>query len=159
MLRRAFAFSRYMMIAAVVGTFVGSLALILYETVALASSIIDVIRGGSSSPKEVKAFAVGLIEAVDVFLIAIALYITSVGLYALFIDDSLPLPRWLEVHNLDDLKTNLVSVVIAVLAVLFLREAVVWEPGRDLPAFGAALALVVVALVFFLSTNKAGRKR
>ena len=50
-----------------------------------------------------------------------------------------------EVHSLDDLKENLVSVVIAVLAVLFLREAVAWEGGRDLLPFGGALALVIAA--------------
>jgi uncharacterized membrane protein YqhA len=158
MVRRALALSRYMMLIVVIGTFVGSAALVIYETIALASSIVDVVRNGSSSPKEVKAFAVGLVEAVDVFLIAVALYIISVGLFALFIDDSLPLPCWLEVHNLEDLKTNLVSVVVAVLAVLFLREAVAWEPGRDVPAFGAALALVVAALTFYLSINKGERK-
>lgn len=50
--------------------------------------------------------------------------IISLGLYSLFSDDTLPLPRWLEVHSLDDLKGNLVSLVIAVLAVLFLRAAI-----------------------------------
>lgn len=43
------------------------------------------------------------------------------------------------------------SIVIAVLAVLLLREAVAWEVGRDFLEFGAALALVVGALTFFLS--------
>ena len=75
------------------------------------------------------------------FLIAIVIYIMSLGLYALFIDDKLPLPRWLEIHDLEDLKNHLVSVVIAVLAVLFLREAVAWDGGRDLLKFGAALSL------------------
>ena len=61
------------------------------------------------------------------FLIGVALYIASLGLYALFVDSTLPLPRWPEVHDLDDLKNNLVSVAIAVLAVLFPREAVAWD--------------------------------
>jgi hypothetical protein len=65
--------------------------------------------------------------------------------------DTLPLPRWLQVHDLEDLKNNLASVVIAVLAVLFLREAVAWDGSRDLLAFGAALALVVASLTFFLA--------
>jgi len=157
MLRRAFASSRYMMVIPVLGTLVGAFALMLYEAVVLTATIAGALREGSVSPQATKAFAVGLIEAVDVFLIAIALYIISIGLYALFIDDTLPVPRWLGVHDLEDLKGNLVSVVIAVLAVLFLREAVIWDGNGNLPAFGAALALVIAALTFFL-TMYAGRK-
>lgn len=78
-------------------------------------------------------------------------------LYALFIDDSLPLPSWLKVSDLEDLKANLISVVIAVLAVLFLREAVAWDGSRDLLAFGAALALVIAGLTFYLKKGKAPR--
>ena len=158
MLRRILASSRYIMIVPVVGTFLGSLALILYETIVLFSSTVDTIREGSVSAKSVKIFAVGIVEAVDVFLIAIAVYIISIGLYSLFIDDKLPLPKWLEVSNLEDLKGNLVSVVIAVLAVLFLREAVAWDGSRDIAAFGGALALVVAALTFFLMKNNARRQ-
>jgi uncharacterized membrane protein YqhA len=158
MLRRVLASSRYIMIVPVIGTFLGSVALILYETVVLFSSAIDTIREGSVSAKSVKIFAVGIVEAVDVFLIAIAVYIISIGLYSLFIDDKLPLPKWLEVNNLEDLKGNLVSVVIAVLAVLFLREAVAWDGSRDIAAFGGSLALVVAALTFFLMKNNARRQ-
>jgi uncharacterized membrane protein YqhA len=60
------------------------------------------------------------------------------------------LPRWLKIRDLADLKANLVSVVIAVLAVLFLREAVAWEGDRDILELGAALALVIAALTFYL---------
>ncbi|TDY48177.1 uncharacterized protein UPF0114 [Paraburkholderia rhizosphaerae] len=92
------------------------------------------------------------------FLIAIAVYIISIGLYTLFVDDKFALPNWLEINDLDDLKGHLVSVVIAVLAVLFLREAVAWDGTRDLAAFGGALALVIAALTFFLKKN-IGRRR
>src|SRR6478736_5501266 len=149
MMRTVLASSRYIMIVPVIGTFLGSVALILYEAMALCASFVDAFRDGAISAKAVKIFAVGIVEAVDVFLIAIAVYIISIGLYSLFIDDKLPLPKWLEVHNLEDLKGNLVSVVIAVLAVLFLREVVAWEGGSDIAAFGAGLALVVAALTYF----------
>jgi uncharacterized membrane protein YqhA len=157
MLRRVLASSRYIMIVPVIGTFLGSLALLLYETVVLFWSGVIALRAGSLTAKSVKIFAVGIVEAVDVFLIAIAVYIISIGLYSLFIDDKLPLPKWLEVNNLEDLKGNLVSVVIAVLAVLFLREAVAWDGTRDIAAFGGALALVIAALTFFLMKNNARR--
>jgi uncharacterized membrane protein YqhA len=116
-----------------------------------------IIGEGHISPQGAKVIAIGLIEAVDIFLIAIAVYIISLGLYALFIDDKLPLPRWLEVHDLEDLKANLVSIVIAVLAVLFLREAVAWDGERDLLKFGAVLGLVIAALTFFLFLKKKAR--
>jgi len=158
MLRRVLASSRYIMLVPVIGTFLGSIALILYETLALAANFNEAFRDGAVSAKAVKIFAVGIVEAVHVFLIGIAVYIISIGLYSLFIDDKLPLPQWLEVHNLEDLKGNLVSVVIAVLAVLFLREVVAWDGSHDIAAFGAALALVVAALTFFLMKNNARRK-
>ncbi|HSO79164.1 MAG TPA: hypothetical protein VLQ88_03165, partial [Chromatiaceae bacterium] len=65
-------------------------------------------------------------------------------------DDTLPLPRWLIVPSLEAVKANLVSIVIAVLAVLFLREAVAWTGGSDIFAFGAALALIIAALSLYL---------
>lgn len=157
MLRQVLSSSRYIMVIPVIGTFLGFLALIIYEMIVLAAAVIETIHTASISTKAVKVFAVGVVEAVDVFLIAIAVYIISVGLYSLFIDDKLNLPKWMEVHNLDDLKANLVSVVIAVLAVLFLREAVAWDGGRDIAAFGGALALVVAALTFFLMKSKEPR--
>ena len=163
MLRQVLASSRYIMIIAVIGTFLGSMALILYEILALLSIFIDTIRAGNVSAKAVKVFAVGMVEAVDVFLIAIAVYIISIGLYSLFIDDKLPLPKWLEVHNLEDLKGNLVSVVIAVLAVLFLREAegpaagdqylVMEKKARGLKTLPAAVA----ALEPLLAARRAGQ--
>jgi uncharacterized membrane protein YqhA len=134
---------------AILGTFVASLALLLFETSIVAMAVVDAFRTYSASPEVPKSLAVGLIEAVDVFLIAIAVYIIGLSLYALFVDDTLPLPRWLAIHNLDDLKNNLVSVVIAVLAVLFLREAISWAGGFDVLAFGAAIALVIAVPTFF----------
>ena len=52
----------------------------------------------------------------------------------------------------------LASVVIAVQAVLFLREAVAWKVGRDLPTFGVSPAVVIAALTLFL-TKYVGEKR
>ena len=158
MLRRVLASSRYLMVVPIVGTFLGAIALMVYEMTALAMNFNDILRSGAVSAKAVKIFAVGIVEAVDVFLIAIAVYIISIGLYSLFIDDSLPMPKWLEAHNLDDLKANLVSVVIAVLAVLFLREVVAWEGTSDIASFGVALALVVAALTFFLMKARGRRE-
>lgn len=157
MLRQILGSTRYIMIIPVIATLLGSLALIVYETIALTSSIIETVKEGVVSSKAVKVFAVGVVEAVDVFLIAIAVYIISLGLYALFVDDRIELPKWLELRNLDDLKATLVSVVIAVLSVFFLREVVAWDGNLNFAGFGAALAFVIAALTYFLSNINGGR--
>src|SRR5262249_8768775 len=153
MLRRALASSRYIVLIAIAGALVASVALILYEAAVVAQAVVDVIREGSVAPRASRALAVGVIEAIDVFLIAIVAYITGIGLYTLFIDDTLPLPTWLTIRDLDDLKHHLVSIVIAVLAVLFLREAVARAGEFDLLRFAAAVAIMIAALTFFLSTR------
>jgi uncharacterized membrane protein YqhA len=151
MTRWVFSSSRYVVIIAVIGTFAGSLTLLFYGAIEIGAIVVETVRAGTVSASGAKALALGLIEATDVFLIAIVMFIIAQGLYALFVDDSLPLPAWLEIHDLDDLKGKLISVVIAVLAVLFLGEVVRWDGRRELAGLGAGVALVIAALTYFLS--------
>ncbi len=151
--KRVLASSRYFALIAVVGSLVGSAALLVYEALVIIEAVIDTILSDSVSPKIAKVLAVGLIEALDIFLIAVVAQTIGLGLYVLFIDDTLPLPAWLKISDLDDLKSHLVSSVIAVLAVLFLREAVAWDGQRDLLGFGVALALVIAVLTWYLKVK------
>ena len=156
MLAKLLSASRYMMILPVIGTLIGSFALIVYELAVMGNALLAALGSGERSPKAAKLFAVGVIAGVDVFLIAIAVYIISIGLFALFIDETVDRPRWLQLTDLEDLKAHLVSVVIAVLAVLFLREAVAWDGTRDILALGVAVAATIGALSLFLKTKKKG---
>src|SRR5215472_15079366 len=116
-----------------------------------AEVIFDAVKQGGFQLTSGRALAVGLIEAIDVFLIAIVALVIGLGLHPLFVDETMPLPRWLKIDDLEDLKGYLVSIVIAVLAVLFLRQAVEWAGDHDLLRLAAALALMIAALVLFLS--------
>lgn len=91
------------------------------------------------------------IDLADLFLVGTVLYVMALGLYELFIDDRLPLPAWLEIHDIDDLKGKLVGVVVVVLAVFFLGEAVGGDGQRDVLRLGGGIALVIAALTYFLS--------
>lgn len=55
-----------------------------------------------------------LIEVIDVFLLATGFYIIAMGLYELFIDDKLNIPGGPVIHDFDDLKGSLISIVIVV---------------------------------------------
>jgi uncharacterized membrane protein YqhA len=150
MLGKILSVSRYMMVLPVIGCLVGSFALIVYELIVIVTALAGVLNQPVINAKSAKLFSVGLIEGVDIFLIAIAIYIIGVGLYALFIDENVDRPKWLKLRDLEDLKANLVSVVIAVLAVLFLREAIAWDGSQSLLILGASIAAVIASLSLFL---------
>ena len=150
MLQRALILSKYVVFFAVVAALAASVALILYEAAVVVSVIFNAVRQGGFELTSGKALAVGLIEAIDVFLIAIVALVIGLGLQRLFVDETMPLPRWLKIDDLEDLKGNLVSIVIAVLAVLFLRQAVERAGDLDLLKLAAALALMIAVLALFL---------
>ncbi len=153
MLRNMLASSKYVILVVIVSIYAGSVALILYETGVVVSGIFATIQEASVSPEGGRLLAVGLLGAIDVFLIAIVGYIICAGLFVLFIDNTLPLPKWLIIRNLEDLKNNLVSVIVAVLAVLFSKEAVARISELDLLHLGIAVALMIGALTLFLVVN------
>lgn len=141
--------SRYLIIIAVICIFITGLALLVYGASETYELVAQLFNGGVDA-KSAKALVLAAIELVDLFLLATVLFVIAIGLYELFIDDNLPLPDWLEIHTLDDLKDKLIGVVIVVLGVLFLGQAISWDGQRDLLGFGAAIALVVAALTYFL---------
>ena len=91
------------------------------------------------------------IEIVDLFLLATVVQVVSLGLYQLYFHQDLKLPPWLKITTLDDLKSKLVGVVITVMSVYFLGRALTWTIGADIAYLGIAIALVIVALTYFLS--------
>jgi uncharacterized membrane protein YqhA len=151
MLQRVLGFTRYVVFIAVIAALAASVALILYEATVVAEVIFNAVKQGGFQLASGRALAVGLIEAIDVFLIAIVALVIGLGLHRLFVDETMPLPRWLKIDDLEDLKGYLVSIVIAVLAVLFLRQAVERAGDIDLLRLAGALALMIVALVLFLA--------
>jgi uncharacterized membrane protein YqhA len=148
MMRKLVSLSRYVIAIPFFFTLLFALFLIIFES---ASVVMTVFKsGGIDSLKSVKAIAISIIEGIDVYLIAIGAYIISMGLYSLFIDDNAPLPKWLQIHDLEDLKRNLMSVIVAVLAVLFLKEVFSWDGSRDILSFGLAISATIVSLVLFM---------
>jgi uncharacterized membrane protein YqhA len=73
-----------------------------------------------------------LIEVFDLFLLGTVMLIMALSLYELFFDSDLKLPARLEIHTSEDLKSNLVTVVIVVMAVTFLGQIVSWNGEAEL---------------------------
>jgi uncharacterized membrane protein YqhA len=157
MLRSILAKSRYLVLAAVLGSLAAALALFVYGLAESVIVVVEVIGKADVSSKGAKLLALAFIEIVDLFLLGTVLLMIALGLYELFINADIELPEWLQVRTFDDLKNKLVGVVIVVLAVLFLGLVVSWDGERDLLRVGAAIALVIAALTYFLSTAKGGK--
>jgi uncharacterized membrane protein YqhA len=156
-MRRLIAATRYLIIVPALGSLIAATVLIVYGSVEIAQLISEAVTHGVDG-KGIKVLALHFIEVVDLFLLATVLYIIALGLYELFVDDRLVLPHWLEIHDLDDLKNKLTGVVILVMGVLFLGQVVTWDGQRDLLHYGAAIALVIAALTYFLSQQHAKKK-
>ncbi|MBC8160514.1 MAG: YqhA family protein [Roseiflexaceae bacterium] len=153
MLGRIVSGSRYLIAIAVLCLFAGTVAMLVYGAIETVLTFIEAFSIGVSNTGA-KTLSLNLIELADLFLIATVLYILAAGLYELFIDGDVPLlPKWLVINTLDDLKNKLVSAIIVVLAVLFLGQVVKWDGTRELLGYGIAIALVVVALTYFLSVQ------
>jgi len=153
MLPKIIASTRYMMILAVLGTFIGSLVLLLVDMVNTVQAVIHVIENASTISEASKEIALEFIKITDLFLLSIVLYVISLGLYELFINDNLPVPKWAEMHSLEDLKQVLLIGVIVVLAVMFLSYAEAWDKSINILYLGLAISAVIFSLTYFLSKN------
>jgi uncharacterized membrane protein YqhA len=157
MIKAILAGSRYLVLAAVLGSLAAALALFAYGVAETAVVILETVVKAEVSSKGGKALALAFIEIVDLFLLGTVLLMIALGFYELFIDADLKLPEWLQIRTFDDLKNKLVGVVIVVLGVMFLGFVVAWDGTRDLLGIGVAIALVIAALTYFLSTVKGAK--
>lgn len=158
MLKPLLSASRYMVLGAVLGGLASAMALFAYGLVDTVVVIGRTLAAGDVSTKGAKELMFYFIEIFDLFLLGTVMLIMAMSLYELFIDSELNLASRLQIHTFDDLKTSLVSVVIAVMAVTFLGHVMSWNGESDLMGIGAAVALVIVALNFYLWIVKGGKK-
>ena len=143
-------YSRYVVVIPVLGLFASAVTLTVMAAVETAKVIGLAVTGELLKKDAVLEF----IELADVFLLATVLYIMSLGLYELFIDDTIPLPEWLRINSLDDLKNKLVGVVAVVLAVSFLGSVIKGIEPQALAYQGIGIAAVVAAMGYFLGGKK-----
>ncbi|HVG98917.1 MAG TPA: YqhA family protein [Chloroflexota bacterium] len=151
--RRILASSRYFIVVAVLGSFAASATALVFGGLATVGVILQAFGGGDLLQKgAVKVLQAELVTIIDLFLLGTVIYIIAVGLYELFVDPGLPMPGWLRITTLDDLKERLLGVVAVLLAVTFLGSAVTWDGSTDILAFGLAIGAVmgVVSLTITL---------
>jgi uncharacterized membrane protein YqhA len=95
---------------------------------------------------------------IDLFLIGATLIIAAIGLYELFIEpinpanSRRPMPAWLEMKDLNDLKARVIAMIILVSAVTFTDVLLEFANALslDLLYLGVGVAVFIVALTIYL---------
>lgn len=144
--RRMTSHSRFIASVPAVGLFIAAVALSIVTFVDVISMVGEIFGG----EYDLAHLGVECIEFADSFLLAVALYILSLGLICLFVSDKIPLPAWLEFHDFDDLKERLASVICIMLGVYFLGHTLNGETGIDTLWLGLGAAAIIFALAYFV---------
>lgn len=150
---RVFSFSGYLVLIAVIFLLLAAAAVFVFGAMATVNIIIEAFEQGEFNAEGARVLSVEIIEMIDTFLLGTVLLITSVGLYQLFFKPHMDLPEGLIVTSLEQLKFNLLAVIIVMLAILFLGQAASeLAAGDGILDYGVAIAAIMagVALVVWV---------
>lgn len=146
---------RYFVLIPVIGLTIAACVLFIKGGIDIVHFIGELIPGIGGAGLE-ENIIVEIIETVHLFLVGTVLFLTSFGLYQLFIQP-LPLPVWLKTNNIEELEITLVGLAVVVLGVNFL--SVIFEPQKtNLAVYGIGYALPIAALAYFIKVRSQIKK-
>jgi uncharacterized membrane protein YqhA len=155
---RFLAACRLLLLIPVIGCVLMTAGVVVMGLIRVVASTAAVLEKGDFSAKAGKTISLGVIEVIDLFLIGTVSYITAVGIYRLFIrKHDIALPMRLKIDSLKDLEDKIIGVIVAALAVAFLGQAAGSDEPAQLLNYGGGIALVIVALAFFIRQDGGAR--
>ena len=150
-MKRALSLARFAVVVPAIASIIGALLLMAQGSISMITVVIEAISNDSS----LKESIVDVLTAIDAILLGTVLLVIGYGLYELFIDANLDVPLWLRVNNLDDLKSKLIGVVVAIIAVVFVGVFVDSNRSEDVISYGVGAGALVVGLaIFAFATRK-----
>ena len=142
--------TRYAVFVPAIASIIGALLLMAQGSWAMLMAVIDSVSNGYG----LKETIVEVLTAVDAILLGTVLLVIGYGLYELFIDADLDVPQWLRVYDLDDLKSKLIGVVVAIVAVVFVGVFVDSNRTSDVISYGVGAGALVVGLAIIAFATK-----
>ena len=149
-MKKIMGLTRYAVFVPAIASIIGALLLMAQGSWAMLMAVIDSVSNGYG----LKETIVEVLTAVDAILLGTVLLVIGYGLYELFIDADLDVPQWLRVYDLDDLKSKLIGVVVAIVAVVFVGVFVDSNRASDVISYGVGAGALVVGLAIFAFTTK-----
>ena len=153
-MRKLLGLTRYVVIVPALAAIIGAILLMLQGTVSMLMVVFESVTAGIG----LKDSIVNVLTAVDAILLGTVLLVIGYGLYELFIDTDIDVPKWLQVNDLDDLKSKLIGVVVAIIAVVFVGVFVDSNRSQDVIAYGVGAGALVAGLAIFAYATKKDSK-
>ncbi len=144
-MRKILGLTRYAVVVPAIASMVGALLLMAQGSIAIVSVVVEAVFNNSY----LKVTIVDVLTAVDAILLGTVLLVIGYGLYELFVDDLIEVPSWLQVKDLDDLKSKLIGVVVAIISVVFVGVFVDANRADEVLAYGLGAGALVAGLALF----------
>ncbi|AVB75669.1 putative membrane protein YqhA [Methanococcus maripaludis] len=152
--------SRFIVVLAVIFGTLGSIMLFLAGSAEIFHTIISYFSDPMNSDQH-NQILIGVIGAVDLYLIGVVLLIFSFGIYELFIS-KIDIARAdgevsniLEIYTLDELKSKIIKVIIMVLVVSFFQRVLSMHFETSLDMIYMAISIFAISLgVYFMHKQK-----
>ncbi len=144
-MRKILGLTRYAVVVPAIASMVGALLLMAQGSIAIVSVVVEAVFNNSY----LKVTIVDVLTAVDAILLGTVLLVIGYGLYELFVDDLIEVPNWLQVKDLDDLKSKLIGVVVAIISVVFVGVFVDANRADEVLAYGLGAGALVAGLALF----------
>ncbi|MFY7813220.1 MAG: YqhA family protein [Candidatus Nanopelagicaceae bacterium] len=154
-MKRILGLTRYVVFVPAIASIIGAVLLMAQGSL----EILQVVFNALTSEFGLKETIVEVLTAVDAILLGTVLLVIGYGLYELFIDTEIEVPLWLRVEDLDDLKSKLIGVVVAILAVVFVGVFVDSNRSDDVISYGVGAGALVVGLAIFAFATKKSEKK
>jgi uncharacterized membrane protein YqhA len=150
-MRRIVGLTRYAVIVPAIASMIGALLLMAQGSIAMITVVID----SFITQMPLKDSIVEVLTAIDAILLGTVLLVIGYGLYELFVDTNIDVPKWLEINDLDDLKSKLIGVIAAIIAVVFVGVFVDSKRAEEVLSFGLGAGALLAGLALFaLATRK-----
>ena len=153
-MKKVLGLTRYAVVVPAIASIIGALLLMGQGSIEMISVVIDALTSSAS----LKETIVEVLTAVDAILLGTVLLVIGYGLYELFIDADIDVPMWLRVNDLDDLKSKLIGVVVAIVAVVFVGVFVDSNRSAEVISYGVGAGALVVGLAVFAWASQHGEK-
>jgi uncharacterized membrane protein YqhA len=143
--------SRWLVWFAVLGLFLSSATLLIYGMMLVIKTIWDTFHELSLNTYNLEHLSLEFVLLTDAFLLGCVLIIVALGLFQLFVDHNVPLPPWLQVRTLEELKAKLLGVTVVLVSVSFVGFVVELDGNDNILEIGLAIAAVILAISVFLA--------